>query len=151
MVNIEKIWCNANEIYLKNAPSNYNVEEGKKYVGIAVTTTDLPRTKLDFVYGFGILLLIEHFKSMDKPFKLIKDVKKENFSELVNNPNCNELYILGHGTRRSLLISEEKSKKIFKKPKKKSILYEEFKNSPKKDKVAQLHCIHKKDYHSQNI
>lgn len=128
-------WRKANELYLKNAPSEYKIENGGKYIGIIAITANLPEEKYHIVYDSGPMLFIEHLKELNKPFKLVTDVNKENFSELVNDPNCNELYILGHGRRYGLLITKDK---------KNLLKYSEFEGSPKKDKVIQLHCNHKK-------
>ena len=128
-------WRKANELYLKNAPSEYKIEDGGKYIGIVAITTNLSEKKYHIVYDSGPMLFIEYLKEMKKPFELITDVNKENFSELVNDPNCNELYILGHGRRYGLLITKDK---------KNLLKYSEFEGSPKKDKVIQLHCNHKK-------
>jgi hypothetical protein len=132
------IWIRLNKDYLKNAPNEYNIKGENKYVGIVATTSNLPRENYFFVYCSGIILLIEHLKSKQQPFKLLnehdegKKFDKQKFRDMVNDPNCTELYILGHGRRCGLRISENE-------------LYHYFllAGAPKKDKVIQLHCNHK--------
>ena len=102
------IWRVANKLYLKNAPKEYEIEEGKGYIGIVVTTTNLSEKEYDFIYRSGILLFIEHLKRKKIPFKLLTDVNEKNFAGMVKDPNCKDLYILGHGARYGLRLREGK-------------------------------------------
>jgi len=52
---------------------------------------------------------------------------------MVYNKKCRGLYILGHGRRHGLLISEDEM-----------LYYCEYTDAPKKDFVIQLHCNHMK-------
>ncbi|GAJ15037.1 unnamed protein product, partial [marine sediment metagenome] len=88
-------WYAANKIYLRNAPKEYLIEKDKKYVGVVVTTTNLKEKKYDFIYGCGVVLFIEYLIEKKQPFRLIIDVNEKNFSDLVKDTNCEDLYIVG--------------------------------------------------------
>lgn len=130
-------WYKANKIYLRNAPKEYLIEKDKKYIGVFVTTTNLNEEKYDFVYGSGVILFIEYLIKKKQPFRLITDVNEKNFSELVKDTNCENLYIVGHGRRYGLIIGKSKDEMIY---------YKQFKDAGKKRKVVQLHCNHCRFY-----
>ena len=124
-------WFFANYHYLKIAPEEFKVKNN--YVGIVVTTTNLQLYKYIFIYGSGILLLIEYLKRKNQPFKLLKKFDKTKFKDMVYDKKCKGLYILGHGIKHGLRISEDEV-----------LYYCEFADAPKKDFVIQLHCNHLK-------
>ena len=126
-------WYTANKIYLQSAPKEHLIEKDKKYIGVVVTTTNLSEKKYDFIYGCGVILFIEHLIEKKQPFKLITDVNEKNFSELVKDILCEDLYIVGHGRRYGLIIGKSKDEMIY---------YKQFKDVCKKRKVVQLHCNH---------
>ena len=102
---------------------------------IGGVNSDLPDNKLIFIYGSGLMLFLEYLIQNNMPFKLQKENKRENkfnknkFRELVKDKNCTELYILGHGRRHTLKISD-----------KEFLYYLFYANAPQKKKVIQLHC-----------
>jgi len=117
--------------YLKNVQSEYKTK--KEYIGIVITTDKLRFSRYFFVYFSDIMLLIEYMKRTNQPFKLLKKFDKKKFDDMVYDKNCAGLYILGHGRRHGLLISEDEI-----------LYYCEYVNAPKKDFVVQLHCNHMK-------
>ena len=128
-------WIRINEKYILSAPEYYEIKDGEEYIGIVITNSDLPKQKLTFVYGAGLILFLEYQIRNKKPFKLLKEdceknkFNKNKFRELVYDKNCQELYILGHGERHALKIS-----------KKEYLYYLFYANAPSKRKVIQLHC-----------
>lgn len=122
-------WFFVNYFYLKIAPEEFKTKD--KYVGVVVTSTNLPVYKYIFIYASGIFLLIEYLKRKNQPFKLLKKFDKKKFSDMIYDVNCTGLYILGHGSRHGLRVSEDEM-----------IYYCEFANAPKKEFVIQLHCNH---------
>lgn len=131
---IYRFWKHLNKKYLKNIQDNY--EPGMNYVGAVIPTSNLKWWHYGFNYGSGIMLLIESFKNRSIPFKVLTDFNrvfdKKAFKEMVFDPYCSELYVLGHGVRHGLEIS-----------KKEILFYCEFIDAPRKKKVVQLHCNHK--------
>lgn len=122
-------WFLVNYFYLKIVPEEYKINE--KYVGVVVTTTNLPIIKYIFIYESGVFLLIEYLKRKNQPFKLLKKFDKKKFSDMIYDRNCTGLYIIGHGSRHGLRISKEEM-----------IYYCEYATAPTKDFVIQLHCNH---------
>jgi len=121
----------ANIRYLKNAPSEYLVK--KEYIGMIVTTNKLRLDRYLFIYFSDIMMLIECLKRKNQPFKLLTKFDKKRFRNMIYDKNCKGLYILGHGRRHGILISEDEM-----------LYYCEYKDAPKKDFVVQLHCNHMK-------
>ena len=128
-------WIKIDEKYILNAPESYEIKDGKEYIGIVITNSNLPDSKLIFIYGSGLMLFLDYLIKNKKPFKLIKQNNRENkfnkkeFENLIYDKNCQELYILGHGKRHALKISA-----------KEYLYYFLYANAPKKRKVIQLHC-----------
>lgn len=79
------------------------------------------------------MILIEYLKIKNQPFKLLKKFDKQEFNDMIYDKNCRGLYILGHGRRHGLLISEDEV-----------LYYCEYQDAPKKDFVVQMHCNHMK-------
>jgi energy-coupling factor transporter transmembrane protein EcfT len=122
-------WFFANYLCLKIAPQEFG--RGEKYVGVVVTTTNLPLFKYVFIYASGTFLIIEYLKRKNQPFKLMTNFDRDRFREMVYDANCIGLYIIGHGTRHGLRISKEEM-----------LYYCEFPDAPAKEFVVQLHCNH---------
>jgi len=128
-------WLIINEKYILDAPENYLIKEGENYTGIVIANSDLPDNKLNFIYGAGLMLFLEYLIQNKIPFKLQKENNRENkfnknkFRELVKDKNCTDLYVLGHGRRHALKISD-----------KEFLYYLFYSNAPQKKKVIQLHC-----------
>lgn len=131
------VWIKINKEYIKGIPDDYKIDEKKEFFGIVITTSNLAENKYFFIYASGIILLIDYFKRKKQPFKIIKErdekkpFNKKKFHDLVNNPKCTRLYILGHGRRYGLKISDNE---LF--------YYFLLSGAPDKQKVVQLHCNH---------
>lgn len=81
----------------------------------------------------GLCLLIKYFKNTNKNYIICQKVDKSQFDRFVLDDKCQELYILGHGSKRSFSVNNENDGKIY---------YSEYKYAPKKRVIAQLHCAH---------
>ncbi len=79
----------------------------------------------------GLYLLIKYFKNTNKQYIICQKVGKSHFDKFVLDDKCQELYILGHGSKRNFSINNEDDGKIY---------YLEYKDAPKKRVIAQLHC-----------
>lgn len=79
-------------------------------------------------------VLIEYLKKESRPFKLVADPDYKEFEKLVADPDCNVLYIMGHGRLYRLIIGPKKEDTIW---------YRDFVGYPSKEKVVQLHCNHR--------
>lgn len=95
----------------------------------AVVLTNKSRKDENFIYFSGIMFLIKYFEKNKIPFKLMKKFDKEKFKEFVYDPNCDGLYIIGHGVRHGLVIDKNEI-----------LYYCSFRNAPKNKFVVQLHC-----------
>lgn len=123
--------CFTNIRYLKNTPSEFNIKN--EYVGVVVTTTNLRVDRYMFIFLSDMLLLIEYLKRKNQSFKLLTKFDKQKFDDMIYDEKCRGLYILGHGRRHGLMISEDEM-----------IYYCEYQDAPKKDFVVQMHCNHMK-------
>lgn len=121
----------ANIRYIKNTTSDYNIKN--EYVGIIITTSNLKLHRYFFIYFSDIMLLIELLKRKNQSFKLLTKFDVQKFNDMVYDKKCRGLYILGHGRRHGLLISEDEI-----------LYYCEYRDAPKKDFVVQMHCNHMK-------
>ena len=82
----------------------------------------------------GLYFLIEYFKNTNKHYIICQKVGKSHFDKFVlEDDKCQELYLLGHGSKRNFSINNENDEKIY---------YSEYKDAPKKRVIAQLHCAH---------
>ncbi|MCK4364510.1 MAG: hypothetical protein KAW45_00500 [Thermoplasmatales archaeon] len=128
-------WIKINEKYILKVPENFEIKEGEEYIGIVMSNSNMPEKKLFFTYGAGLILFLEYLIRNKKPYKFLKENNRKNkfnkskFRELVYDKNCKELYILGHGRRHALKISD-----------KEFLYYLFYANAPPKKKVIQLHC-----------
>ena len=83
----------------------------------------------------GLYLLIKYFKNTNEHYIICQKVDKSDFDEFVLNENCQELYILGHGSKNSFKMKNGTN-----------VDYLEYKGKTKHKKrvVAQLHCASSK-------
>lgn len=144
---ILRAWERTNELYLINSEKEYFPKENEKYIGIVITNSGLPKRMFErirgpyyrFIFRSEPMLLIEHFKKRKKHVRILKEDNPENpfnisaLDEMIYDPNCYEMYILGHGTRYGLYIGKNKGENIY---------YDKYRGASKKDKVVQLHCNH---------
>ena len=79
----------------------------------------------------GLYLLIKYFENTNKHYIICQKVDKSQFDRFVSDDKCQELYILGHGSKRSFSINNENNG---------IICYSEYKDVPKKRVIVQLHC-----------
>lgn len=76
-----------------------------------------------------IPLLIKHFQKHNLNYKIVQSITKEDFNNIINDSDCDELYLIGHGSRGRFKLSET------------IVNYSEYINiKTKKQIVSQLHC-----------
>jgi hypothetical protein len=80
----------------------------------------------------GLYLLYRYFKNTNKKYEIRQKVDKSDFDDVVLDDDCQELYILGHGSKNSFKIKNGTN----------DINYSKYKGKIKHKKrvVAQLHC-----------
>ena len=84
----------------------------------------------------GLYLLIKHFKNAKKQYIICQKVDKSHFDKFVLDDKCQELYILGHGSKRNFGINKKTDGNDG------NIYYSKYKTAPKKRIIAQMHCAH---------
>lgn len=82
----------------------------------------------------GLKYLEEHFKNTHKDYKIFQKIDTSCFHTIVSDNKCQELYILGHGSKGTFAVSSDKSQDDW------QINYLKYKNQRKKRIIAQLHC-----------
>jgi len=113
---------------MKQTPQNPPTLNEKNSDHDAIIVVDY-LTQLKFpIYGGGIDILINDFKD-SRPFKVYQISSPEEFRNIVLNPHAKSLWIFGHGARDRLSFGAGIEQK-----------YDELKNAPKKQFIAQLHC-----------
>ena len=125
-------WYRINKVYTKNIPTEFNYTEGEEYVGVVIANKGFRFNKYTAIYNGAILLLIEFLRNENKPLKIVKEASREEVSRLIRDQNCKELFLIGHGRRYGIKLSQ-----------KEILTYADFKGAHKKDRVEQLHCCHK--------
>lgn len=117
-----------NYAYIKKVEEK-GKKKGEKYVAVVLTNKIL-EDKL-FIYPSGIKLLLMCIKKNKIPYILMKKFDIKKFRELIYDEKCYRLYIIGHGCRHGLKVDKNEM-----------LYYCSFKDAPKKEFVAQLHCNH---------
>jgi hypothetical protein len=87
----------------------------------------------EYIFGDGIDLLVTFFTKKNTPFKVYCCCNSQEFFDIVNNPNCKNLWLFGHGARGRIACKD------------KYVDYSELVNkmspcSKNKNYVYQLHC-----------
>lgn len=129
----EDVLLYLNKFGIENAPEEYGIKNGEKYTGIVIIHNNYKDKKAMTSYLASPMLLIEYLKRKSIPFKLVLDPDYKGFEKLVADPDCNKLYIVGHGRLYRLIIGPNKEDTIW---------YKDFIGYPSKEKVVQLHCNH---------
>lgn len=76
-----------------------------------------------------IPLLIKHFQNHSMNYKIVQSVTQEDFNCNIYDSDCDELYLIGHGSRGRFKLSET------------IVNYSDYTNiKTKKQIVSQLHC-----------
>jgi hypothetical protein len=130
----EDVLLYLNKYGIENASKEYGIQKGEKYTGIVIYHNKYIDKKALTTYIASPMLLIEYLKRKSTPFKLVVDPDYKGFKKLIADPNCNKLYILGHGRLYRLITGPEKEDTIW---------YKDFIGYPLKEKVVQLHCNHR--------
>ena len=87
-----------------------------------------------YVGACGLYFLVEYFKNTNKHYKICQKVDKSNFDFVLDDEKCQELYILGHGSKGSFSINKKTDVNDGK------ICYSTYKSAPKKRVIGQIHC-----------
>ena len=82
----------------------------------------------------GLKYLEKSFENTNKDYKIFQKINEPIFNTVVSDRKCQELYLLGHGSKGTFTVSTDKIKKNC------EINYLEYKDKPKKRVIAQLHC-----------
>lgn len=82
----------------------------------------------------GVKYLEKSFENTNKDYKIYQKISEPIFNTVISDHKCQELYILGHGSKGTFTISTNKTKNDC------EISYIEYKDKPKKRIIAQLHC-----------
>lgn len=84
----------------------------------------------------GLYFLIKYFKNTNKHYVICQKVEKSHFDKFILDDKCQELYIIGHGSKNSFRINIKTDEDDG------NIYYSEYKDAPEKRVIAQLHCAH---------
>jgi len=125
-------WCFFNSKYVEKNSMSKNFDKNKKHIAIILSTAYISQfnyIKMIPIHANGLFFLVEHLQKQNLAYKIYDRADRQTLEDLVYNPNCYGLYILGHGTRYSLKTS-----------KKDICNYQNFADAPKKEFVIQLHC-----------
>ncbi len=82
----------------------------------------------------GLKYLEKSFENTNKDYKIFQKINEPIFNTVVSDRKCQELYLLGHGSKGTFTVSTNKTKNNY------EINYLEYKDKPKKRVIAQLHC-----------
>ncbi len=82
----------------------------------------------------GLKYLEKSFENTKKDYKIFQKIDKPIFNTIVSDSRCQELYLLGHGSKGTFSVSSDKTQNDW------EINYSEYKNQRKKRIIAQLHC-----------
>ena len=111
--------------------------DGDEYSGVLIGN-NLSKRKNNHTNAAacGLYFLNQYFKNNNKYCKIRQEVDKSDFDEFVLDPNCQELYILGHGSKKSFRMKNDTN----------NVDYSEYKGKIKHKKriIAQLHCADSK-------
>lgn len=128
-------WCINKISMCKNEVSH--IGDGDEYSAVLIGN-NLSKDKNFFTNAgaCGLYLLYRYFKNTNKKYEIREKVGKSDFDEFVLNDDCQELYILGHGSKNSFKMKNGTN----------DIDYLEYKGKTKHKKrvVAQLHCASSK-------
>jgi len=123
-------WC-INKITNCKNEEKYQ-SDGDEYSAVLIGT-NLSKAKDFFtnIGACGLYLLYKYFKNTNKKYKICQKVGKSDFDDFVFDDDCQELYILGHGSKNSFKMKNGTN-----------VDYLEYKGKTKHKKrvVAQLHC-----------
>lgn len=112
--------------YLKK---NSEFNSQNEHIAIVLANNYMPERIL--VYRQNLKKLVKYFKKNNWPYKVYFNITLKGLSSVINNPKATIVYIIGHGNRHGVKISN-----------KETAYYCEFQNSPKKKFIALLHCTH---------
>ena len=85
--------------------------------------------------SIGALRYLEKtFENTNKDYKIFQKINEPIFKTVISDIKCQELYLLGHGSKGTFSVSSDKTQNDWK------INYSEYKNHRKKRIIAQLHC-----------
>lgn len=82
----------------------------------------------------GLKYLEKSFENTHKDYKIFQKIDEPIFNTIVSDNKCQELYLLGHGSKGTFSVSSDKTQNDW------EINYSEYKNHRKKRIIAQLHC-----------
>ena len=86
----------------------------------------------------GSFFLKKYFKNTNKNYVILPKIDMADFDRYVLDDKCQELYLVGHGSKGSFRINEERDENDG------IIYYSKYKDAPKKRIIAQLHCANLK-------
>ena len=111
--------------------ANYGSEDNEYSAVLIGNNLSREKNIHTYVGACGLYLLIKYFKNTNKHYIICQKVDKSQFDRFVLDDKCQELFILGHGSKRNFKINNKNDGKRY---------YSEYKDAPKKRIVAQLHC-----------
>ena len=124
--------------YINKMISMYKNEENSGEYSAVLIGNNLSCYKNIFTNGgaCGLYFLNRYFENTNKRCKIRQNVDKTDFDEYVFDVNCQELYIIGHGSKKSFRMKNDTD----------NVDYSEYKGKIKHKKriIAQLHCADSK-------
>ena len=110
---------------------NHGIDDGEYAAVIVGNNLSSIKNMFTNEGACGLFLLIKYFENTNKHYIICQVVDKFQFDRFVSDDKCQELYILGHGSKRSFTINSGNDGIIY---------YSEYKDAPKKRVIVQLHC-----------
>lgn len=86
------------------------------------------------VCACGLYCLIEYFKNANNDYVVCQKINISDFNKFVLDGKCQELYLVGHGSKGSFRINKKTDENDG------IVYYSKYKEAPPKKVIAQLHC-----------
>ena len=124
---LDKVSMSKNEIFRENC--------GNKYSAVLIgNNLRFWKNISTHSFVYGLFFLIKFFKNTNKKYVIFPKIDMPNFDRFVLDDKCQELYIVGHGSKGSFRINNRTDENDG------IIYYSKYKDAPKKIVIAQLHC-----------
>ena len=122
--------------YIDKITNNNKCDCGDNEYSVVLIGNNLSWFKNNDTYvgACGLYFLIEYFKDTNKQYIVCQKINKSIFDRFVLDDKCQELYVLGHGSKGSFRMNKKTDDDDG------LLYYSEYKNETKKRVIGQIHC-----------